>query len=30
MEMKLNPSILDIPIPRYFLEENYKERDKRN
>lgn len=29
-ELKLNPNILDIPIPRYFLEENFKDRDKRN
>jgi hypothetical protein len=30
MEQKLTPTVLDIPIPRYFKEENQREQDKRN
>ena len=30
MEQKVTPRVLDIPVPRYFREDNQRDRDKRN
>lgn len=30
MEQKVTPRVLDIPVPRYFKEDNQRDRDKRN